>query len=63
MNKTKEIIAKARQIMEERDTSPAMTIGFDLPTYELTGEEMLIIAGALYLADCAIPESTQPYTT
>jgi len=28
-----------------------MTIGFDLPAYTLTAEQMQIIASALYLAD------------
>jgi hypothetical protein len=45
-------IYKARSIMESFDPSGSMTVGYDEPTYTLTAEEMGIIAGALYLADC-----------
>jgi hypothetical protein len=51
---TIDAIAEARDIMESFDESAAMTIGFDKPTYELTAEQMIKIASALYLADCAI---------
>jgi hypothetical protein len=53
---TKELIAKARDIMESFDESAAMTIGYDKPSYTLTAEQMLIIAAALYHADCEIQE-------
>ena len=53
---TQKAISEARDIMESFDPSPAMTIGFDLPTYTLTAEQMIKIAGALYLADCEIGE-------
>lgn len=49
--RTEKAISEARDIMESFDPSPAMTIGFDLPTYTLTAEQMQIIASALYLAD------------
>ena len=49
-----QIIEEARLIMEDFDPSPAMTIGYDKPTYELTSEQMYKIARALYLADCEI---------
>lgn len=54
--KTKELIAKAREIMESFDQSGAMTIGYDEESYTLTAEQMIIIAGALYLADCELGE-------
>jgi hypothetical protein len=54
IDKTKEAISEAREIMESFDPSPAMTVGYDLPSYTLTSEQMAIIAGALYLADCEI---------
>jgi hypothetical protein len=53
---TKDLIAKARDIMESFDQSAAMTIGFDKESYILTAEQMLIIAAALYHADCNINE-------
>jgi hypothetical protein len=55
---TQKAINEAREIMESFDPSPAMTIGFDLPTYTLTAEQMIKIAGALYLADCEIDNLT-----
>lgn len=54
-----EQIDKAREIMESFDTAGAATIGFDEPFYTLTAEQMTIIAGALYLADCRIAELTE----
>lgn len=54
--KTTELIAKAREIMESFDQSAAMTIGYDKPSYTLTAEQMLIIAAALYHAECEIQE-------
>lgn len=47
-------VAEAREIMESFDEGAAMTIGFDNQTYELTAEQMVKIAQALYLADCII---------
>ena len=55
---TQKAINEAREIMESFDKAGAMTIGFDLPTYTLTAEQMVKIAGALYLADCEIGELT-----
>jgi hypothetical protein len=52
LTETQSAINQARLIMESFDPSGAMTIGFDEPTYTLTAEQMGIIAGALYLADC-----------
>ena len=49
--RTEKAISEARDIMESFDPSPAMTIGFDLPAYTLTAEQMQSIASALYLAD------------
>lgn len=57
--RTERLISEAREIMESFDPSPAMTIGFDRPTYELTAEQMQIIAGALYLADCELTEQNE----
>lgn len=57
--KTIESIGEARDIMESFDQSAAMTIGFDKPTYELTAEQMVKIAGALYLADTLIHDLTK----
>jgi hypothetical protein len=54
IEKTQEAIANARDIMESFDPSAAMTVGFDKETYSLTSQQMAIIAGALYLADCEI---------
>jgi hypothetical protein len=54
---TKEHIAQARDILESFDSAEAMTIGFEQQeTYTLTAEQMTIIAGALYLADCELGE-------
>lgn len=54
LEKTQASIAKAREIMESFDQTPAMTIGFDKEVYALTADQMATIAGALYLADCEI---------
>jgi len=54
--KTLASISEARDIMESFDPSAAMTIGYDKKTYELTAEQMIKIAGALYLADCEISD-------
>jgi hypothetical protein len=51
--KVEEIISKAREIMESFDQSGSMTIGYE-GTYNLTAEQMQVIAGALYLADVYI---------
>ena len=48
--RTEKAISEAQYLMESFDPGPAMTYGFDLPTYTLTAEQMRIIAGALYLA-------------
>ena len=44
-------IDAARFIMESFDPSGAATVGYE-GTYTLTAEQMTIIAGALYLAEC-----------
>ena len=49
--RTEKAIGEAQYLMESFDPGPAMTYGFDLPTYTLTAEQMQIIASALYLAD------------
>lgn len=49
-------IDAAREVMESFDQGGGMTIGFDEPFYTLSAEQMIIIAGALYLADCKIAE-------
>ncbi len=54
--KTLASISEARDIMESFDPGAAMTIGYDKETYELTAEQMIKIAGALYLADCEISD-------
>lgn len=59
MTTAEQAISEARYIMESFDTSPAMTIGFDAETYQLTAEQMTKIAGALYLADCEIEHLKQ----
>jgi hypothetical protein len=59
IEKTLKSISNARDIMESFDPSPAMTVGFDNETYSLTKEQMTIIAGALYLADCEIHDLQQ----
>ena len=59
IEKTQEAIANARDIMESFDPSGAMTIGFDEESYSLTPQQMAIIAGALYLADCEIHDLQQ----
>ena len=51
---TAKSVSEARKIMESFDDSPAMTVGYDKPAYNLTSEQMIKIAGALYLADCLI---------
>lgn len=51
----KNAIAEARDIMESFDDGAGMTVGFDEDsTFKLTGKQMAVIAGALYLADCSI---------
>ena len=59
VEKTLMSIANARDIIESFDPSPAMTVGFDEESYSLTAEQMSIIAGALYLADCEIHDLQQ----
>jgi hypothetical protein len=59
IEKTQEALANARDIMESFDPSAAMTVGFDKEIYSLTSQQMAIIAGALYLADCEIHELQQ----
>jgi hypothetical protein len=56
MDNTQKAIDEARLIMESFDSSSAMTVGYDEPTYTLTAEQMTKIASALYLADCKIHE-------
>ena len=63
MTTAEQAISEARYIMESFDDSAAMTIGFDKPTYELTAEQMVKIAGALYLADCEIEDLKQKILT
>lgn len=63
MTKTLELVEKAQDIMESFDPSPAMTIGYDEPTYTLTAEQMSIIAGALYRAYCDLCENEIKSTT
>ena len=53
---TQTAINQARLIMESFDPGGAMTVGYDQSTYTLTSEQMSIIAGALYLADCEIQD-------
>jgi hypothetical protein len=52
-------INEARSIVESFDPGGGMSVGFDEATYTLTAEQMTTIAGALYLADCAIVEKTE----
>jgi hypothetical protein len=59
IEKTQEAISNARDIMESFDQSAAMTVGFDKESYSLTRQQMAIIAGALYLADCEIHDLQQ----
>jgi hypothetical protein len=57
MTKTQELIGKARDLMESfDDNESAMTVGFEKTEYKLTAEQMELIAGALYLADCELSE-------
>ena len=57
MTKTQELIEKARDLMESfDDNTSAMTIGFDKAEYKLTAEQMELISGAIYLADCELSE-------
>lgn len=44
-------IDAARTIMESFDNAGGMTVGYE-GTYTLTAEQMTVIAGALYLAEC-----------
>ena len=55
LERTERAIDEARDLIESFDSSGAMTIGFE-GSYTLTAEQMTKIAGALYLADCAIHE-------
>lgn len=54
MNVTQQLIDEARSLMESFDENPALTVGFDKEEYTLTAEQMVLISGALYLADCKI---------
>lgn len=58
MKKVQQSIDEARLIIESFDPSGAMTVGFDEEAYTLTAEQMAKLASALYLADCAIADST-----
>jgi hypothetical protein len=58
MKNVQQSIDEARLIIESFDPSKAMTVGFDEETYTLTAEQMAKIALSLYLADCAIADST-----
>ena len=60
MTKTRELISKARDLMESfDDNESAMTIGFDKSEYKLTAEQMELISGAIYLADCELYEEDE----
>ena len=60
MTKTRELISKARDLMESfDDNESAMTIGFDKTEYKLTAEQMELISGAIYLADCELYEEDE----
>ena len=55
MTKTRELIGKARDLMESfDDNESAMTVGFDKTEYKLTAEQMELLSGAIYLADCEL---------
>jgi hypothetical protein len=56
--RTQKAVDEAQYLMESFDPSPAMTIGFDLPTYTLTAEQMQIIASALYWASIELEQLT-----
>jgi hypothetical protein len=57
MTKTQELIGKARDLMESfDDNESAMTVGFEKAEYKLTAEQMELLAGAIYLADCELSE-------
>lgn len=58
MKNLQQSIDEARLIIESFDPSGAATVGFDEETYTLTSEQMTKLAGALYLADCAIADRT-----
>ena len=58
MKNVQQSIDEARLIIESFDPSGAMTVGFDEEAYTLTAEQMAKLASALYLADCAIADST-----
>lgn len=51
---TKTVISEARDLLENFDESGAMTIGFDKPKYNITSEQLQLLAQAIYLADCLI---------
>jgi hypothetical protein len=58
MENLEQKINEARSIVESFDPGGGMSVGFDEATYTLTAEQMTTIAGALYLADCAIADQT-----
>lgn len=57
--KSLQSIDEARFIMESFDKSGSMTVGFDEESYTLSKEQMISIAGALYLAECDISNLTE----
>jgi len=59
MKNVQHSIDEARLIVESFDPGGGMTVGFDEETYTLTADQMMKIARALYLADCAIEERTE----
>ena len=59
MKNLEQAINEARLIVESFDPGGGATVGFDETAYTLTAEQMTKIAGALYLADCAIEERTE----
>jgi len=59
-SKVQEVVDEARDLMESFDENThAITVGFESPTYTLTGAQMTLIAGALYLADCEINKDNE----
>lgn len=59
VEKTLTSIANARDIMESLGETCPVYVSFDEEIYTLTKEQMSIIAGALYLADCEIHDLQQ----
>lgn len=60
MTKAQELIGKARDLMESfDDNTSAMTIGYEKSEYKLTTEQMELLAGAIYLADCELYEEVE----